>query len=89
MEDAMEDAEDVDETRDDIVQKPGSGCRTKPWQSIHESMNIRSEINRTRIDSLRKSIAWADLMIRFRYYKAQSAVRRTKKSVSRSLCPNH
>lgn len=87
--DALEHSEYADEIDGDITQKEAVGRRTKVWRNIHENMNFRSEINRTRLDDLHKSIAWADVMIRFRYYKAQSAIRRTKKSISRSICPNH
>lgn len=88
----MEDAEYIDEIDDekmydDVSHKQGPGRRTKVWQSIHENMDIQSEISRTRIDGLYKGVAWTrvDLVICFWYYKARSAVCRTKKSVSRSL----
>ncbi|KDQ27035.1 hypothetical protein PLEOSDRAFT_1105927 [Pleurotus ostreatus PC15] len=80
-------AETTDETVNNTTQAAGDRFRTTLSRSIHEQTNIHSETNRARLDELQRSIAWADVMLRLKYYKARTAIRRTRKSISETICP--
>ncbi|KAF9499369.1 hypothetical protein BDN71DRAFT_1441998 [Pleurotus eryngii] len=81
--------ETIDETENNTTERVGDGFRAILSRSIHENTNPHSDTNRIRLDELHRSIAWADVMLRLKYYKARTAIRRTRKSISESICPNH